>query len=345
MNEFKVSYVTTLPKDGNAPRVTISGPIPAKYKVMFFDYGVGMVSSGYCNTNQTILAKAKQWYTDWYIRIEDESQTTVYEEHLELRGKTVFVKIDGFALGDNIAWMPYIEEFRKHHNCNMICSTFHNYLFTEAYPNVLFVKPNTVIENVYAQYYIGASNEDNPYYSPVKSNFVPLQMVASEILGLKYREIRPDLTKKYKLSQPRFDSKYVTLSEFGSTPAKEWKAENGWQQVVDFLVGQGYKVLVISREPTTLQNIVDLTGDISLEERAVDIYHAKYHFGISSGLSWLAWGLHTPVVMISDVTPKWHEFVVYITRFSENESGVVNYEEIGQTKVETVLEKLADLTS
>jgi autotransporter strand-loop-strand O-heptosyltransferase len=340
MNSFKVSYVTTLPKIGNAPRVKITGDIPHKYKVVFREYGKGIISGGFCNTNETIICGAKQWFTKWYVVIFNESNEIVFEDVFNPIDKKIFIKIDGYALGDNIAWMPYIEEFRIKNKCDVICSTFYNNLFINIYPDILFVKPNTSIENVYAQYYIGASNDSNKVYSPFNCNEVPLQFVASEILGLDFIEVRPDLGSQFKHLTKRFDDKYVTLSEFGSTKEKEWKFTNGWQTIVDFLTNNGYKVLVISKEPTNLKNVIDVTGDISLENRAVDILNAEFHLGISSGLSWLAWALGKHVFMISDVTPIWHEFSSDITRLGANDLDKVNYIVEGQTTVENVIEKL-----
>jgi autotransporter strand-loop-strand O-heptosyltransferase len=338
MNSFKVNYVTTLPKEGNAPRVTINGDAPHKYSVKFYDKNIGLISSGYCETNQTIIAKTKQWYTEWVIVVEDSNGLLVFVDNFNPINKVVFIKIDAYALGDNIAWIPYVEEFRKKHDCTVICSTFHNNLFVDVYPNIVFVKPNTEIENVYAQYYIGACDDDNPYYAPIKSREWPLQMVAADILGLPRQELRPDLTLKY--NKVNITKKYVTLSEFGSAENKSWKAENGWQKVVDFLVGKGYDVVVISKEPSNLKNVINMTGNIDLTYRIHDIMNAEFHLGVSSGLSWLAWSLGKHVVMISDVTPKWHEFQSNITRFCANDLASVNYEAEGQTIVEDVILKL-----
>jgi len=349
MNTFKVSYVTTLPKEGNAPSVSISGNENIRYFVKFYDVNNAttpiLISSGYCVTNQTIIAKTKQWYTKWYIEVYDEMGINVFTDLLNLENKTVFIKMDAYGLGDNIAWIAYVDEFRKKHNCNVVCSTFFNDLFVDAYPNLLFVIPDTVIKNVYAQYYIGASSDDNPYYSPVNVHKVPLQMVASSILGFPYTEMKPDLKPKYSKIRNRFNKKYVTLSEFGSDEKKHWKADKGWQIVVDFLINNGFEVVVISKEPTNLKNVIDLTGNISLNERAIDIYHAEFHLGVSSGLGWLAWGLDTPVVMISDVTPIWHEFNSNILRIAASELDSVNYLAESQTTVEDVLTKLKLLVS
>ena len=343
MNSFSVSYVTTLPKEGNAPRVTILGDEPHRYLVSFYDYGNELVSSGYCETNQSIACNSRQWYTEWFIRIEDENQEVVHQSFFDLRDKTVFIKMDAYALGDNIAWVPYVEAFRKKHGCKVICSTFHNHLFIESYPDILFVKPNTVVENIYAQYYVGAHNDDNIIYCPIKVNEFPLQMVAAASLGLDVEEIRPDLTGPYKHIKSKAKKKYVTLSEFGSAENKSWMAEGGWQQVVDYLNYIGFDVVVISKEKTSLLNVIDLSGEIDLKHRALDILHAEFHLGVSSGLSWLAWALGKHVVMISDVTPIWHEFQSDITRLCASDLESVNYLAEGQTKPNEVIGKIVEL--
>jgi autotransporter strand-loop-strand O-heptosyltransferase len=153
-------------------------------------------------------------------------------------------------------------------------------------------------------------------------------------------EIRPPLERGFKYLKPP-NGKYVTLSEFGSTSEKEWKAINGWQSVVDFLISKGYQVIVISKEPTNLNNVIDKTGNIPIEERISDIMGAKFHLGISSGLSWLAWSLDKKVVMISDVTPVWHEFNSNLIRFGGEDLKEVNYLIDRQTQAEKVLNSLS----
>ena len=69
------------------------------------------------------------------------------------------------------------------------------------------------------------------------------------------------------------------------------------------------------------------------------------HLGVSSGLSWLAWGLGTHVVMISDVTPIWHEFQTNITRLCANELNQVDYEAKGVTSITDVLKRLDEMAT
>lgn len=346
VNKISVSYVTTLPKEGNAPRVTIIGDNPHRYHVTFNVDGE-MISDGYCNTNQTITAKVKQWYSVWHIVITDEDGKIVYTDIFHLYKKVVFIKIDSYALGDTIAWIPFVEIFRKKHNCTVICSSFHNKILVDSYPEILFVAPNTVIDNVYCQYYIGASNEDNPYYSPIKVSEHPLQDVAAKILGLKTMEIRPNLfpVKNIHLINKVLEGNFVTISEFGSGSNKNWKTENGWQSVVNYLVNKGLQVVVISKEKTALTNVIDMSGDYPIEHRIIDIKHAKFHIGVSSGLSWLAWAIGTHVVMISDVTPSWHEFETDVTRINANDLNRVNYDADGQSSISEVLSKLEVLVN
>lgn len=353
MDIVKVNYVTTLPKLGNAPRVEIKGNEKKPYKVYFYEKKPStqeyiLYTSGTSETNKIFIGPSKQWYTDWFISVTDINDELVFSDQFSLKGKVVYIKMDAYALGDSIAWIPYIEHFRLVNECTVICSTFHNHLFVNSYPNLIFVKPNSIIENIYAQYYIGADNTDNILYAPIKSDRFPLQMVASSTLGLKWQEIKPDLTSLCKFSKRRIPDKYVTLSEFGSSDIKHWKYENGWQTVVDYLNSIGYKVVVVSKEKTELVNVIDLSGDYPLQDRIVDIYHADYHFGLSSGLSWLAWALNTHVIMISDVTPVWHEFKSNITRISSNINLLkvdYSYDNMNVTTIDEVINRLNEVMS
>jgi autotransporter strand-loop-strand O-heptosyltransferase len=70
----------------------------------------------------------------------------------------------------------------------------------------------------------------------------------------------------------------------------------------------GYSVVVIQKQSTTLKNVIDRTGDLPLEDRISDLLGCEFFIGIGSGLSWLAWALNTPVVMISGFSQPFFEF-------------------------------------
>jgi autotransporter strand-loop-strand O-heptosyltransferase len=76
-------------------------------------------------------------------------------------------------------------------------------------------------------------------------------------------------------------------------------------------------VLCIDRDATAGQGLhwnhipygaEDFTGSLPLQERASLLLHAEFFVGLSSGLSWLAWAVGTPLVMISGFTHPVNEF-------------------------------------
>lgn len=309
---MNVSYKTELPLFESSPKVSISSESDEIFNVKFIDSKTKEVIKTQQIKSGEIAYGNRQWYTDWKIEILDSQFNLIYEDKFNPTGKVVFIKMDAHALGDNLAWIPYVEEFRKKHNCIVICSTFWNHLFEDVYKNVLFVPPNTKISNVYAQYYIGTFEDLPRCYAPTNHLSKPLQQVATDILGLDFIEVKPllDLPKSNK-------EKIVCISEKASSPIKEWKGD--WQKIVDYLNDEGYKVIVISKEPTNLKNIIDKTGNISLQNRIQDLVNCEFFMGVSSGLSWLSWACGSHTFLISDFTPPNHEFKDNCTRiYSDN---------------------------
>ena len=52
----------------------------------------------------------------------------------------------------------------------------------------------------------------------------------------------------------------------------------------------------------------DFTGDLPLRERINLLAYAEFFIGLGSGLSWLAWAVDIPVILISGITATWFEF-------------------------------------
>lgn len=344
MKKIKFDYKNTLPKEANAPSVNIIGYENEEFIVSFYVKRNGhfvLVSRGFCKGNQTIISGSHQWFDNWLIQVH-QGIDLIAQDFFDPRDKVVFIKMDAYALGDNIAWIPYIEEFRKNYGCTMICSTFHNDLFKNLYPEILFVAPNINIDNVYAQYYIGATNKYEIKYSNTISDENPLQATAYNNLGLKPKELRPHL--ETLLSRKQYNKKYVCISEYASHESKHWKYPGGWQAVVNFINSRGYDVVVISKEPTNLENVINLTGNSHILNRAQTLLDAELFIGVSSGLSWLSWAVDTHVVMISDVTPINHEFQSNITRISANPNlQKVDYNAEGVTDLKVVIEAISNL--
>jgi autotransporter strand-loop-strand O-heptosyltransferase len=247
----------------------------------------------------------RKYYTDWLVQIRKNGKLE-YEHRFDPAGKNILISFDSKSLGDTIAWFPYVEEFRKKHNCNVWLSTFWNDLFKHQpkYNKIRFITPGTIVQDLYASYTIGCFDNDTNKNKNLWRR-VPLQKVCSDIIGLEYKEIKPEIG--VHINNLPIKEKYITLSEHSTFQCKYWLYPNGWQTIVDWLNEKGYKVAVISKEKTNLKNIIDLT-DKPMAETISNIAYSELFIGVSAGPSWLAWALNIPVVMISGYSEEWAEF-------------------------------------
>ena len=255
----------------------------------------------------------KKYFVDWHITVSKDGKL-IKEHNINPEGKRVFIAFESKSLGDTLAWIPYVEEFRTKHKCDIICSTFWNSFFTDVYPDIEFVNPGSVVPNLYAMYKLGIFSVNDK--RPQDTKAIPLQKVASDILGLDYREIRPRITnlKHNTWMDKQSSKKQVCIAIHGTAQSKYWNNKDGWQEVVDYLKSKGYEVLLISKEHDGYmtnkhpKGVIDKTGNIPIEQRIQDIIDSEFFIGISSGLSWLAWATTTPVIMISGHTMPYYEF-------------------------------------
>ena len=59
----------------------------------------------------------------------------------------------------------------------------------------MFVQPNTRIDNVYAQYYVGTHDKSEPIYQPSSYITEPLPFIAADILGLDRVYLKANVKK------------------------------------------------------------------------------------------------------------------------------------------------------
>jgi len=293
--------------------VEIKGHIPKTYKVKFFDNKTNrLLFSSDISTNMWTKCNV-EYFVEWRIEIYEGDKLWV--THLyNAENKRVYIALDSRALGDSLAWIPYVEEFAKKHNCKMIVSTFMNNMFEEKYPNIEFVTPGVSVEGLYAMYCIGLFyNEDNTiniYKNPVDPKTQTMQKMCSDILGLDFKEIKPKL-KDRKIA---IDSNYkqVCIGIHGTAQSKFWNNPTGWQEVVDWLNSKGYIVKLLSKEGENYMGNQLPSGIVKHPEGPLELVmdemkKSKAFIGIGSGLSWLSWALDVPTVLISGFSYKWAE--------------------------------------
>lgn len=249
-----------------------------------------------------------KYYVDWKVEVRDKKSNHVDVFDLNLQDNRVYIALDSKSLGDTLAWIPYVEEFRKKHNCIVICSTFWNNLFIEEYPEISFVNPGDTVHHIVAMYQIGLFyNSDGTvdmHKHPNNPTEIPLQQIASNILGLSHREIRPRIKQPVMNNR---DSKQVAIAIHSTAQAKYWNNPLGWQTVVNWLKEKGYTVKLMSQEHDGYMGNKNPVGveqfpPSSIDDVIGELKRSTAFIGISSGLSWLSWAVGVPTVMISGFT-------------------------------------------
>ncbi len=251
----------------------------------------------------------KKFFVDWKIEYTNNSIKSYVIP--EFKDKNVFICFESSSLGDTLAWIPYVEEFRVKHKCKVICTTFHNNLFIDEYKEIDFVEPGTIVHNLFALYRIGWYYKEDGQIdydrNPINFRLQPLQKTASDILGLDFKEIKPKI-RKSKLEK----KKQITIGIHSTAQAKYWNNENGWQEVVNWCVENGYTVKILSREEDGFMGNYYPKGaekhPVGTLESVIDeLVQSKVFLGIGSGLSWLSWACDTPTVLISGFSEAYTE--------------------------------------
>ena len=66
-----------------------------------------------------------KYFIDYLIKVKNkDTGEVIHECEYNAKGKRVMICFDSKAIGDTLAWFPYVEEFRKKHNCEVIVSIF-----------------------------------------------------------------------------------------------------------------------------------------------------------------------------------------------------------------------------
>jgi autotransporter strand-loop-strand O-heptosyltransferase len=271
------------------------------------------------NTNGgTFISSAKRYYVRFGIEVW-QGENSVFRHEYSAKDREVLIQFPVGTLGDIMGWFPYAVKFQEQHDCRLTCAMSELLipLFRDAYPDISFVTHEQVdAARFYATYSIGLFFDDSEcIWQPCDFRLVGLHRTAGYILGVDPEELPPRIVladETRPIAEP-----YVCIAAQSSSQAKYWNNPGGWREVVRFLKDSGYRVVCIDKQPFHGTGIVwnqmphgveDETGDRPLAERARWIKHAAFFVGLSSGLTWLAWAVGTPVVMISGFTHPTNEF-------------------------------------
>ncbi len=258
--------------------------------------------------DDVIVTSTKKYYVNFRLEIYRDEQLILAHDFNAVR-KKVLIKFPVGTLGDIIAWFPYAQVFKYKHDCEVYCAMAPELaqIFKNTYPELHFIAPDERPEGLYASYYMGIFFPcDDRVHQPVDWRIVGLQKTIPYILGLKPEEVRTrvapqDTTRK--ISEP-----YVCIATQATSQAKYWNHPTGWFETIKHLKEKGYRVLCIDQKHChgagSRWNLIphgaeNFTGALPLQQRIDLIYHADFFVGLSSGLSWLAWAVGKPVVMIS----------------------------------------------
>jgi autotransporter strand-loop-strand O-heptosyltransferase len=264
------------------------------------------------------VSSTKLYYLRVRIEVRDRDGIVLQHDY-DARDRDVIVQFPVGTLGDILGWFPYAVKFQRATGCRLsvAMADWLIPLFRDAYPEITFLTHEEVQpERYYATYNIGLYFDDDAnIHQPCDFRLVGLHRTAGYILGVDPAEepakvVIPDDTRP--IAEP-----YVCIAAQSTTQAKYWNNPSGWYEIVRFLKEAGYRVVCIDRSPVNGGGLVwnhipngveDETGDRPLAERARWLKHAAFFVGLSSGLSWLAWSVGTPVVMISGFTHPTNEF-------------------------------------
>jgi autotransporter strand-loop-strand O-heptosyltransferase len=271
-----------------------------------------------------IATSRRKYYVRFRLEVFDGARL-VFSHAFNAAGRRVRVEVGSGAIGDAIAWMPAFEAFRAQHGCALtvrMAGALHA-LFEAGYPAITLTSADDAAdataagcEPVYATYRVGCykpfSDRD---HQPTDLRVSSLQDFASYMLGVPAVERRPRIV----VADPArtIAGRYVCIATQASTQCKYWNNPHGWPALVAHLKARGYRVLCIDREreagsPGALnvmpEGAEDFTGARPLQERASLLAHADFFVGLGSGLSWLAWAVGAPVVLISGFSHPKAEF-------------------------------------
>lgn len=318
------------------PFVEVTGDFETSYNIRFESDGELLHSTiiqnnMWVDVNLCYPKDVDIWITEAFSGIEKHYK-------LELtKDSKVLCYFNSNAMGDAIAWVNTIQKWVEEKGCQVD-------IFATEFICSLFKNGKNEIKNVVSErdvwggperkgrwekydFIFGVGQyEDNKWLVENKRRpenphprEITLQEVPSSILGIETNFDRPEINPSW-IKEPTIDGDYVCIATHSTLQAKYWNKIGGWDYVVPYLNLKGYKVVSISLESgiycgnKTPKTDINKTGYIPISDRVNDLHHCKFFIGLPSGLSWLAWALNKPVLMVGNYSKPYSEFQDNVVR-------------------------------
>lgn len=229
--------------------------------------------------------------------------------------KTVLINIPSNSMGDIIAATPYVSEYQKKHQYNVLykINSFLIPLLKNEYKNLTFIDKDKDTDIQFDE----TINLDYIFFESVQGGY-------AKQLGFENpKYIRPVITPP---NSPRtIKNKYISLNVHSTAQVKYWNHPAGiksqvvspyWNELCSYLRSVNYTPVVIEKDElfgvhpymNTIPSKANKKIGLPFDEVMNIIYHSEFFIGLSSGLSWLAHAMGKKVVMISNFTEDWNEF-------------------------------------
>jgi autotransporter strand-loop-strand O-heptosyltransferase len=292
-------YVKTLNLSGE--KVLIRGQINKEILDMF------AISSGARLTTTDISLDG--FYYDpnaddelFYTTLYPEQVNDYFKNHARSVNKYLLTA-ESKALGDTIGFIPYAQKWAAEMGIYVdVCVKWPNIFDKSQYPNINIITESAVI---------------GEYTHKYKFEYIfnqSLQKGYSDQFGFEYEEI-PAKIKKSGLNRP-MKEKYAVIGVQTSAQCKYWNYPGGWEKLCDMLADNGivpvsvdlHEVFGIEGHWNSLPKNSLIKVGMDFNEVIRWIEHSEIFIGVSSGLSWIAYGLGKKVVMITGTTEEGNEF-------------------------------------
>ncbi len=287
--------------------------VPAgNWHVTIGDYDSGMVFYDQ-DVSETLLISMEKYYVHWQVEVLRDG-APAFAHVFDPVGQKIRVVFNTSLLGDVLSFFPYLPCVRKAFGAADVYYSIDGKLqdlSRRMFPEIRMA--DGVEDDTYATYYFNITPLDFPGSIPLDGRSTSLSRAGQFTLGLPALPPKPAWPAGPRL----IHEPYVCIGVQASSTAKGWLYPGGWEEVVAYIKGLGFRVLCIDRDKKTEgfgytvelpAGAEDFTGDRPLLERADMLHHAEFFIGLSSGLSWLAYTAGCPVVLICGFTQVWNEF-------------------------------------